>query len=276
MMVPGTLAEVTVKPGQQVRKNDVIARLVNKDLESSVHELERAVSLYQKKIDLTRYQRMLRRDANVAGQLPELQELLASATKQLERQREDLAKLEVRAPADGTVISAGIKKAQPSPDGQLPQWAGTLLDAKNLGAFLQPNDELCRIGDPQQFEAIMAVDQADLDSIRPGQKVRVKLDAFAADIIETYIESEEDISREPMRYTSQAMSVQAGGKIATRTDAAGAPRPLSATYQVDVVLPTDQFTYKIGQRGRAKVTADPKSLGQRLWRFLTRTFHFEI
>jgi hypothetical protein len=122
----------------------------------------------------------------------------------------------------------------------------------------------------------LAVDQADLNSIRPGQTVRIKLDAFADEVIEAMIESEEDISREPMKYMPQSMTVQGGGKVAARTDSSGAPRPLSATYQVTVKLPEDAMKFKIGQRGRAKVAADPRTLGQRLWRAITSTFHFEL
>jgi hypothetical protein len=173
-------------------------------------------------------------------------------------------------------LPAAIRKTPPSPDGQLPQWSGSLLDESNRGAFLQPNDELCIIGEPGKYEAVLAVDQADLESIRPGQRVRVKLDAYAGDVMETTIESAEDIAREPMKYSSQSMSLQTGGILPTKTDASGASRPLSATYQVTVPLPGDGEIYKTGQRGRAKVSADSISLGHRFWKFLTRTFHFEL
>ena len=141
---------------------------------------------------------------------------------------------------------------------------------------MQANDAICLIGEPNEYEALLAVDQADLHSIRPDQTVRIKLDAFAGDVFESTIESENQISREPMRFTPPSMTVQAGGKLATRTDAAGAARPLSATYQVNVNLPEEVNGFRVGQRGWAKISADPKSLGQRVVRIITRTFRFEI
>ncbi len=275
--VPGSLVRVHVQPGDQVQANQTLAELENDELRMSVQQLQQTVTQYRKQIQLLEYQRNIRRNTQASGRIPELRELLNSAEEQLERQQEDLEKLQLKASATGTVMVAKLRKSPPSPDGQLPQWDGSLLDRENQGAFLQPNDELCRIGDPGQFEALLAVDQADLDSIRPGQTVRIKLDAYADEEIETTIDSADDISKEPMKYMSQSMAVQAGGKVAARTDASGAPRPLSATYQVIVPLPSDlAYRFQIGERGRAKVTADPKSLGQRCWRFITRTFHFEL
>ena len=205
-----------------------------------------------------------------------MQELLTSAREQWQKEQDDLNKLLIKAPTAGTVLPAPVKKTPPNVDGRLPQWSGSLLDPINLGTFVEPNDQLCLIGDPQQYEALLAVDQSDLDYLKPGQRVRVKLDSYAGDIIETEIKTQDDISRTPMEFASQSMSVQAGGKLATRTDAAGITRPLSTTYQVTVPLPGDAHLYKPGLRGRAKVSADPRSLGWRLMHFITRTFRFDL
>jgi putative peptide zinc metalloprotease protein len=275
-LVPGQLVELRVKSGDKVKHNDIVARLQNEDLRLRTNELEMQASQYRSQIELLERQRNTRSQSEPAGRIPELEELLESAEEQLSRHKEDLAKLDVRAEATGTVMTAVLRKTPPNPDEQLPQWDGSLLDPRNVGAFLQPHDELCVIGEPERYEAVLAVDQADLASLKPGQLVRIKLDAYADEVVETTIESEEDISREPMKYTSQSMSVQAGGRVATRTDSTGGARPLSATYQVTVPLKGYAGQFKMGQRGRAKISAEPRSLGDRLWRYLTDTFHFEI
>ncbi len=123
---------------------------------------------------------------------------------------------------------------------------------------------------------MLAVDQADINSIHAGQTVRIKLDAYADQIFEAVIESEDMISRKTMTVIPESMAVQSGGALPAQPDAGGAPRPLSATYQIKVPLPEGLKEFKIGQRGRAKISAQPLSLGQRCWRFITRTFHFEL
>jgi len=275
-LVPGQLVELRVRSGDKVKHNDIVARLQNEDLRLRTNELEIQASQYRSQIELLERQRNTRSQSEPAGRIPELEELLESAEEQLSRHKEDLAKLDVRAEATGTVMTAVLRKTPPNPEEQLPQWDGSLLDPRNVGAFLQPHDELCVIGEPERYEAVLAVDQADLASLKPGQLVRIKLDAYADEVVETTIESEEDISREPMKYTSQSMSVQAGGRVATRTDSTGGARPLSSTYQVNVPLKGYAGQFKMGQRGRAKISAEPRSLGDRLWRYLTDTFHFEI
>ncbi len=275
-LVPGTLAELKVEAGQTVREGDLLAVMTNDDLLMSVNELEIAVRQFETQLKSLRIQLYQGDNPAIAGSVSEVEELLESARTQLTEQRVELAKLEIRAPADGIVMPAPLKKAQPSPDGRLPSWSGSLLDENNVGAFLEPNDELCRIGDPANFEAQLAVDQADIDYLQEGQAVRILLDSYVNDVIETAIEHEDDISREPMKYLPQSMAVQSGGNVPTKPDASGIPVPLSTTYQVTVPLPGDASLYKSGLRGRAKVAADPQSLGARTWRVLTRTFRFEI
>lgn len=274
--VPGTLQQVYVRPGDRVENGAPLAQLQNDDLRLSVHELDRAVQQYETQIRLLKFQASVRGNPDAAGQIPRLQELLTSAREQWQKEQDDLNKLLIKAPTAGTVLPAPVKKLPPNVDGRLPQWSGSLLGPINLGTFVEPNDQFCLIGDPQQYEALLAVDQSDLDYLKPGQRVRVKLDSYAGDVIGTEIKTQDDISRTPMEFASQSMSVQAGGKLATRTDAAGITRPLSTTYQVTVPLPGDVHLYKPGLRGRAKVSADPRSLGWRFMHFITRTFRFDL
>ncbi len=274
--IPGTLNQVLVKPGDRVKKGDLLAKLKNDDLRMRAAALEQTVLGFEKQLEVLHYQRNVRHNTEAAARIPELEEMLAASRIQYEEAEQEVAKLNVTAPADGIVMPAPIKQETPDPTGRLPQWSGSLLDRTNVGAYLQPNDELCWIGDPEQFEGLLAVDQTDIESIRAGLPVKVKLDCYPDDVIETMIESEDDISREPMRFSSKSMSVQAGGKLATRTDKTGAARPLSTTYQVIVPMPTGELLYKSGMRGRAKVAADPLSLGARTWRLLVRTFRFDL
>ncbi len=275
-LVPGTLTAVNVKAGQTVQEGDVLAEMANEDLLLSVADLQNACDRYQSELDVIEMQLAMPNSKADPGRIPVIKALLESTQQQLAEREKDLDKLKIRAPISGTVLPAPLKKAQPSPDGRLPGWSGSLLDQLNVGAFLEPSDELCRIGDPNKFEALLAVDQADIDFLSAGQPVRIKLDAYTNNVVETKIESEDDISREPMRYSSQGMSMQAGGKLATKTSASGIPVPLSTTYQVIVPLPNDGEKYEADLRGRAKVTAQPKSLGWRTWRLLTRTFRFDL
>ncbi len=103
-MVPGTLDSLDVQPGQQVQRGDDIARLRNDDLQLTVIELEQKVNQYREQIEVLDRARPRAEAADVWARIPELQELLESAEKQLVKQKEDLEKLRVKAHADGTVM----------------------------------------------------------------------------------------------------------------------------------------------------------------------------
>ena len=160
----------------------------------------------------------------------------------------------------------------------MPKWSGSLLDPVTRGAFVNPaeSDVLCLIGDPEQFEALLYVEEADKDFIKPGQSVRIKLDSYAGQLLEATIEDSKAISSEPVKYISPSMAVQSGGKVPAQTNASGRTEPLKPTFQVTVDLPGDPRLYRPGMRGRAKVSVDPRSLGWRLLRFATRTFRFDL
>ena len=48
----------------------------------------------------------------------------------------------------------------------MPRWEGTPFDERNRGALLTPTDLICQIGDPQQMEAVLIVDQAYIDLVQ--------------------------------------------------------------------------------------------------------------
>jgi len=270
--VPGRLDVVHVRAGQQVREGENLAELSNVELEAEVVQLEGRVGQYETQLVSLRRQRFT--DDRVARQIPQLEETLHMARKQLDEKRQDLDRLQLVAPADGTVLPA-----PPRPDdsrrrpGQLPLWAGSPLDTVNHGAHLTPGDQLCLIGNPHDLEAVLVIDQADIEFVRPGQEVQIKLDAYPAATLRSEIE---DIARVELQATPPSLSSQAGGELATRTDPAGMQRPLSTSYQARAALPEVDEPLQPGLRGRGKIAAQPRSLGWRLGRFLARTFHFEI
>ena len=52
--------------------------------------------------------------------------------------------------------------------------------------------------------------------------------------------------------------------------------PLNTSYQARVPLPGGIDGMRVGYRGTAKIKAAPKSLGWRLYRFLNKTFNFDL
>ena len=64
--------------------------------------------------------------------------------------------------------------------------------------------------------------------------------------------------------------------LPTRTDDSGVRRLLSTAYQARVRFDKHTQPLFIGAQGRAKIDVAPRSLADRLYRYLSRTFHFEL
>ena len=77
------------------------------------------------------------------------------------------------------------------------------------------------------------------------------------------------------------LSAKSGGELATKTNpATGVEQPLSTSYQASVPIPTTPTRSSAsgsaaGPRSTWTATTG-RPLGQRFWRFLTRTFHFRM
>ena len=119
---------------------------------------------------------------------------------------------------------------------------GTPLLPQNEGTFLETGTLFCLIGDPQRIEAVAVVDQADIDRIRVGEQVEVKIDQAAGAIIAGTVTeiAEVDVEVAPRQLAKT-------GDLASRTDAAGIARPLSASYQVRIVLAADDHAILLGR-----------------------------
>ncbi|MCO8123874.1 HlyD family efflux transporter periplasmic adaptor subunit [Stieleria sp. TO1_6] len=264
----------TVSPGQRVAAGDTIALLKNPDLEMRMQDLkiEEAVA----NIQLENLGKRMFGDRSLAGQLETQQEILDSVRQMKKKTQIEIDRLTIVSPISGVVIPPPRRPHRDSGDGQLPTWSGSPLDTYNRGAMLTSEDLLCEIGDEDDFEAILAIDQGDVQLVREGQTVDMKLDSRR---LETFSGEISEKSREPLRMTSTSMSSQTGSDLQTEIDpATGQVKPRSVTYQARVplkVLPTD-LPMRPGYRGSAKVHVDPKSLGQRLWRVISQTFNFEF
>jgi putative peptide zinc metalloprotease protein len=148
-----------------------------------------------------------------------------------------------------------------------------LFDEKNRGATLNAGDLFCQIGDPEDLEAVLIIDQGDVEFVKEGDSVQIKLDAYP----DTTLESEiEEIAKIEMEATPPGVTVAAGGDLATRTDPTGRQRPLSTSYQARAPLDQPGDPMWIGMRGRAKVHTGWQTLASRLWRYMAKTFYFQL
>jgi putative peptide zinc metalloprotease protein len=270
--VPGRIDEVRVKPGDQVEQNQPLAQLSNIDRQFQLVELESQRDEYQAQYEHLR--RVSHDDRRVVYELGEIEETVNMLQEQIDEKAEQLEGLELKAPVKGTVIPPHSKRGQQPGPGRLMVWSGLATEKKNVGAMLEEQELFCLIGDPERLEAVLVVDQGDVEFVRTEQPVRVQLESHPGTTFHSHVL---DISGMDMKESPASLSIQEGGNLATRTDQqTGTQVPISTSYQARVPLEDVDAPITIGTRGQAKIFTGWQTLGSRIWRTVTRTFHFSM
>ncbi|MFV2068520.1 MAG: hemolysin D [Pirellulales bacterium] len=270
--VPGSrVKEVLVRPGVFVEEGATLAKMTNQELVLSMAKLDAQRNDSQRRADYLVHARG--HDTSAISEYQQVREMLDALTHQLEKKQKEQDRLELKARISGTVLPPPPRPKKSSPDGRLPTWSGTLLDRKNLGMTVTETSLFCKIGDPAKVEAMLVIDQADADMVAIGQQVAVKLDAFPNRTFHGHIV---ELAKTSMKVAPRSLSNQAGGDLATVTDASGQARPLNTSYGARVPLDDVDQPLPQGLRGRAKIYTGWQPLGSRIGRFLYHTFHFTL
>ncbi len=274
--VPGSVVGdgLQVHPGQQVTAGQLIAQLENLDIEHDYEVALGAVAQAEAELDALRIQRIV--NENVHLKLEQAQKSLETAQEALSEKELDRQRLRLTAPTAGVIIPPPPRKDQSSAgDGRLPQWSASPFDPQNRNAWYNTSDLICLVHNPAEgMEASLVIDQADVELVKVGDKVRILLDAHTHQALDSQIEA---IASHEMKFVSPTMSSTSGGRVDTRSDpGSGMQIPLSTSYQARAPLPDISQSWPMGVQGQARVYIGWKTIAWRLGRYLQRTFHFEL
>jgi putative peptide zinc metalloprotease protein len=183
--------------------------------------------------------------------------------------------LDVTAKADGVIFPPPPKPVpkQVEEEEQLPTWSDSPFDGKNQEAFFAESDLLCLIGQPNSWDAILIIDQHDIDLVKEHHEVEIKLESDRA---HSFLGKISTISKLDMREAPESISLQAGGRLDTEMTPSGKLKPISTSYQARVPIENVDVASRISYRGQARIYVGWKSIGWRIYRFFARTFRLEI
>jgi putative peptide zinc metalloprotease protein len=273
--VEGTLKEVFVEPGQHVEKGQMLAKLSNVDLELEIERLRGERESNQAQLD--NYKLLQFHDQSAGLQIEVLQQRLAALDDQLNKKLEDIKRLELKAPRAGTIIPPPYRPEQRGDTQiELAGWAGWPMEKRNIGATFTPDGTdnfFCQIGDPNLWDAVLVIDQRDMDLVRAGQQVRLMFNESAYHVFVSTLES---LADDQMEQISPRLASTSGGAVPAQHDQSGAVKPLSTSYQAEVRLDNSLGLFRNGLTGTARIKSDPRTLASRFWRYVTRTFNFDL
>ncbi len=269
--VPGELQAILVKPGQRVEKGQTLAKLQSIDVDLEIARLQGERSQY--KVQLSNLRRGRLQNTGEGLEISQIEESLQAIEDQLKQKKDDQERLNLHAPIAGTVLPPPWREKKPGPEGQLPSWSGTPLQERNLGALLDEGEVFCLVGNPHKMEAILYVDQGDIDFVKTGQYVEINLQELPFEVYQGTIE---EIAPSESKFVPKHLTTKSGGDLATTADESGVEKPMSASYQARVLIDDPYDLMRLGLRGRAKIHTTSQTLGQRIWRGINQLLNFKL
>jgi hypothetical protein len=123
------------------------------------------------------------------------------------------------------------------------------------------------------LEAILTIDQSDMEFVRKGQTVDIMFEQLPGRRFRSQIAQ---IAQLDMKTMPQSLSSKSGGDLVTRQDQSGRERPDSATYQGSASIEVEEGELLVGATGTAKIHTGYRTVAQRAWRYLCQTFNLDV
>jgi putative peptide zinc metalloprotease protein len=268
---PGELQQIHFQPGDRVQAGQAIMTFDNIDLTLAMIRLTGERRGLETKLASLRQRAF--EDDSAALEIAEVEEAIDALNDQITQRQRDLDSLKVVAPLDGVIIPAPTTPKPPRDSGRLPTWFGSPFDDKNLRAFMTAGLPLCQVGDPTKVEAILAIDESDIEFVDSGQTVEIFIEQLPSRKLRSQLDQ---ISQLDMKVTPRSLSSKSGGDLLTRTDGSGHETPLNTTYQANAPLDNEGGQLLVGASGQAKIHAGYQTIARRLWRYVCKTFNFDV
>ncbi len=266
--VAGRLLE-SIPAGTRVTRGTILARLANpqlqRDIEKTTGQRDQA-ERYLASLETSRAE-----DPTASAEIPAARETLQSLERRLVQQQRDEARLVLQSPTDGIVLPPPYRSQREVQRPALAGWNGTPLDAINAGCWLEMGTLFCQVGDPAAVAPQLLIGQSDVDLVRPGQRVRLCVNEWPSAVLTGTIA---EVAANNLQVLPRGLTTE--GDLAARRNAAGALRPVEATYSARVTLDAHAQPLLLRGRGTSLVTTSPAPLATRLYRALRQTFHFRL
>lgn len=249
-----------VKDGDDVVQGQTIATLRNFDFERKL--LASRTTSQRLEIELASLRQRRSSQPELANQIPLVSQTYKDSLIQQRFAEQSVDRMTLKAPVSGRVFAPPYRRDSLLDQRQATFWEGTPLQPRNRGAVLVEGTEVCIVGHPSAREAVLFLRQQDVELVRPGQRVTVKLS-----------DRDQGVDGRVLAVATAPTSeipeqLRRGGLLSpTLIDLNQNPR-----YQVGVALERVADPLPVRLTGHAKVRVENASVFARMARFLRDTF----
>ena len=248
--IEGRLVELSVRDGDWVTKDTVIAKLSNPSKEKELAERQQdhdiawtKAAWYRTSPELENRAQAKTQDSNAA----QLEGVIEKVSQQL-------GKLTLIANRDGRIVGSPHKET--------------------VGQWVKPGKPFCEVGDPRRLEAHLIIDQSDIHLIKTGSIAWIKIDGRAEHTFKSQIT---EIAKRSREEVPTELSDMAGGQVASKPDPkTGTAKPLTAVYEVIIPIDNPDLMLEPGLRGAAKLDGGRYTIAWWLMRWWNKIFNFQL
>lgn len=266
--------ESFVPAGTRVQSGDRVGAVINHDL--LLQQERQAAEVARLELRLRNLEARRSSDESAAMRVPTTRDALASARRRYEQLTTEVRRLQLISPVAGTVLPPpNLAPLRPTND-TLSEWHGTPLEPINLGATLAEQTLFCYVGDPACHDALLLVDQTDVEFVRPGQFVRLQFFSAPGRVCEGRVAEvaatrSETVPRELTVARLIAVKVTPQGTVPANVSYEVRVRVMTAA-TADTASAENTAAVPLYSPGQARVACGTLSLASRLWRLLRHTF----
>lgn len=260
----GHLDELLSQSGQNVQKDDVVARLVNPDVELEYVKAAGRVQTQRQRNEALESSQLTMNE--VANELPAAKVLLEELERQLESRQTRRDALSIKSPASGRLLSPPKLDGTQPGDSELTlaRWSGDPTDASNRGCFIESGTELFSIVVDNHWDAELLVSADSVQRIERGNQVKLVLES----------KPEQPLYGTVSEISLKEWSTEENRERRDSQQAVRQNQPVETSYAVRVHLDADDPALLTGAEVAARIEAKPISMVGRGVRFLNRLLRF--
>ncbi|MCR9202786.1 MAG: HlyD family efflux transporter periplasmic adaptor subunit [Planctomycetaceae bacterium] len=248
-----------VNTNAEVASGQTLAVLHNPDLLRAGQQYDASVARMQTQ------RRIIENDggSETRALLPVVTASLQSAERQQALFAQELKSLTLDSPASGQLFGGPLRQSEETVDGEY--WMAQPLSTGSSGRWVERGTLLAHVGTAWDCQAKVCVSESEIADVKIGQSVRVLLAGHEA-IVPGRVMA---VSREPLDALNEEFAV--AGAVAGTVDRAGL-RPTDTHYFVTVALEPRGPAPAMYQMADVRIQTAPRSLLQRLLRFVRASF----
>ena len=206
--------------------------------------------------------------------ISETESAINDTEEQIRLKEIQLGRLQLTATTAGIVIPPPKRTNESQAVHQLPRWSNSPIYPDSLNAWLESGTEFCLVADPNKYEAILVIDESDIELVREGQAALLVLEQFRDTVVSadlTFVSSDE------LKVVPRELSQTNGGPIAVKPD--GSEQSILKSFEAKAPLDIQQLKSKsieplTGYYGIAKIRVGNASLGNQALRYLRTLINF--